>query len=157
MVTPTTSREISTFIGRNEKNTNVPWITLTETNALSSVGQATALLDAGKIGYLRTTQEGNIEWQKVLQVRTSSVPSSRVQFHSSPDVATHWISVEVPLKRQDDQYFVTIHEGERFYMHGSPKFLVIERTNYYSDINGPARGEEPQTKFEFFFPFGEKF
>lgn len=150
-------KEMVNIIERKEQEVPVAWETLTRANALETVGKATNLLNADAIGYLRTTPLGGVEWQREIKLSPSSCPSARVQFHSDPQVATHWVVVELPLKgRRKEEYNVEIREGQRFFIPPDQKFLVIEGKDWYSEIGGPARGEKPQTKYEFYIPLKKR-
>ena len=139
-------------IKKNEEEAQIPWETLTEANALSTVSRATNLLNAGVVGYVRMTSQMEIEWTHLYILSPSSCPTSRVQFRSDPVVATHWVAVEVPIKNDEKPTYITIRDGQRFFIDPNERFLVIECTDWYSSINGPTYGETPQTKYEFYIP-----
>lgn len=151
------NKEMVAIIGRKEQEAPVAWETLTEDNALRSVSRATNLLNADVVKYVRTTPQGGVEWQHEFKISPSSCPSSRVQFESDPQVAKHWVAVELPLKsRRKEEHNVEIREGQRFFIPPDQKFLVIEGIDWYSEIGGPAKGEKPMTKYEFYIPLGKR-
>lgn len=147
-------KEIITSVQINEKRSRIPWDSLTQTNALETVSKATALLYAPAVGYIRTDLNGEVKQEHLYTLRRSNCPRARVQFDSDSNVSTHWISVELPIDNDDEPHYITIHEGQRFYIPIDLKFLAIESTNLISDIDGPARGEQPMTIYEIYAPFG---
>ncbi len=130
-----------------ERAAQVEWETLTEANAIQAVSRATRLLRANNILYVRTTPQGEIEWEYEYELSHSGCPHSRVQFSTESVVATHWVAVGIPIEGEDRPKFVTIDEGQRFYIPQDESFLVIEGTNWLSSHAGKFH-----TKYEFYIP-----
>jgi hypothetical protein len=144
--------EMVEIIYRSEEGAKIPWETLTKENALDTAIQAANLFKTEAVGLVRTTAQREIEWTHLYILDPNGCPSSRVQFDTNPDIATHWIAVEIPLIDEETPQNVEIREGQRFYIDPDERFLVIELAHHYSSIDGPANGEKPHVMYEFYIP-----
>jgi hypothetical protein len=143
---------LNEIIGNPENETQIPWETVTEDNALKAVSRITKLFEHPKaVQYIRTSPQGNIEWEHLHRLSHSRGVASRVQFYTEPQVATHWIAVELPLQ-DGDSTNIQIFEGQRFLIPQSRECVVIESGNRFSSFAAVTSGEKPHTSYEIYIP-----
>lgn len=128
------------------------WAVLSKGNALDTVGAVNRILNAAQVAYLRTWPDGTVDHFFVYELRNACRTSSVVQFHTDPERTNHWVTVTMSLKGEDDPAYVTIQKGQSFFVDPDERFVVIRQDHWFTNSTGPARGEEPQTRYEFYVP-----